>query len=300
MKIAAVFASYNRREVALEAAEKLRAQTRPLDWVVVGDNASEDGTAEALRALDWEALEVLDTGDNLGNAGAIRLAMDRAFDLGADAVWVLDDDSWPRPETLEVMMRDGWNSECVLHSLQIDPANGRFTWPLQLIEAGGGVRLVNSLEGLPPGRRVRSRGAWTGALIPWRIRQRVGPVMGELFIRGEDEEYPWRIEQAGFRSEAVTGAFLDHPGPENMREWKCCGKRLFLEKGLAPWKLYYRVRNMVWLKKRQSGSRGAAAMALAYGVALATTEGRATLGTWWTAARDGWRGRLGRKDFDGA
>ena len=291
--IAAVFASYNRREIALECVRRLRSQTRPPEMVVIADNASSDGSAEALRALDWNAVEVLETGGNFGNAGAVQRAMDHAFAKGADAVWILDDDSWPRAGALAAML-EGWNPDVVCHPLQEDPKTGRFTWPLQVVASEGPAKLVWEAGELPAGDRVRSRGVWTGALISKRIREATGPVNGDLFIRGEDEEYPWRIERAGFSTEAVVAAVMDHPGPPEMVRWRLLGKNLMLERGLVDWKLYYKVRNMVWLKRRQSGRLAALLMALAYLVGIARVDGAHRLPLLGLAIRDGWQGRLGR------
>jgi GT2 family glycosyltransferase len=156
------------------------------------------------------------------------------------------------------------------------------------------VTLANTRAELPEGPRVRSRGVWTGAMIPKKIRDVAGPVMGELFIRGEDEEYPWRIEQAGFKTYAVTGAVMDHPGPADLVQWRFLGRSLFLERGLSDWKLHYKVRNMVWLKRRQSGAFGALSMALAYALCVASVDGPGRLPLVWKAFLDGWRGKLGR------
>jgi rhamnopyranosyl-N-acetylglucosaminyl-diphospho-decaprenol beta-1,3/1,4-galactofuranosyltransferase len=293
-RVAAVFACYNRRETAVECVRRLKAQTHPLDRVIVADNASTDGSAEALRALDWEALEVLDIGDNLGNAGGIQAAMEHAFAEGMDAVWILDDDSWPRSNALEEMLRHPWRDDVVIHPLQEDPATGRFTWPLQVMADDGTVSLVHYRSELPDGAIVRSRGVWTGAMVPKKVRDATGPVKGELFIRGEDEEYPWRIEKAGFATYAVTAAVMDHPGPKDLVEWHFLGRRLFLERGLADWKLHYKVRNMVWLKRQQAGFAGGLAMALAYALCVAKIDGPGRLPLVWRAFRDGWQGKLGR------
>ena len=293
-RVAAVFACYNRRDTALECVRRLKAQTRPLDRVIVADNASTDGSAEDLRRLGWETLEVLEIGDNLGNAGGVRAAMEHAFAQGMDAVWILDDDSWPRPDALEEMLRSPWRDDVVIHPLQEDPATGRFTWPLQVVAGDGSVSLIHSRKELPDQPLVRSRGVWTGAMVPKKVRDAAGPVKGELFIRGEDEEYPWRIEQAGFATYAVPAAVMDHPGPADLVEWRFLGRRLFLERGLADWKLHYKVRNMVWLKRRQTGATGALALALAYAVCVAKVDGPARLPLVWRAFRDGWQGKLGR------
>jgi hypothetical protein len=115
-----------------------------------------------------------------------------------------------------------------------------------------------------------------------------------LFIRGEDEEYPWRIEQAGFTQEAAVKSILDHPGPENMVRFSLLGRSMFFEKGLADWKLYYKVRNMVWLKLRQAGWWKAGAMACAYLVTVSWIDGARRIPLVIEAARDGLVGRLGK------
>jgi len=297
LKVAAIFASFNRKEVAIECVNRLRAQTRPPDCVIVGDNASTDGSALELRAVDWACLQVIDTGGNLGNAGAVNLAMEAAFSAGMDAVWILDDDSWPRSDALDKLLEGEWDPAVVRHPLQIDPVKGRFTWPLQVVLPNGSVELHTDVSSLPGVDRVQTRGVWTGALVSREVRQKVGEVNAALFIRGEDEEYPWRIEMAGFTWEAMVSSVLDHPGPKELIEWKLFRRRLFLERGLPDWKLYYKVRNMVWLKKRQSGRIGALLVAVAYGLAVVRVEGATSLRVWWVACHDGWRDILGRKEF---
>ncbi len=297
MKIAAVFASFNRKHVAMECINRLHCQTRQPDFVVVGENASTDGTVEALEAFGWDRVKVLDTGANLGSAGAIQLAMDYAFELGCDAVWILDDDSWPRADALERLLEGEWDAMVVRHPIQVDPVSNIFTWPLQVVNADGSMVLASSLEEVPGEDRFSTRGVWTGALVPREVREKVGPINGALFIRGEDEEYPWRFEKAGIRQQAVKASVLDHPGPHDIIEWHFMGRRLFIEPGLASWKLYYKIRNMVWLKRQQQGALGAMAMAIAYALGVSRIDGAHRLNVWWQAVADGWRGRLGRRDF---
>jgi len=151
---------------------------------------------------------------------------------------------------------------------------------------------------LPQGMRIRTRGMWTGALVPRQVWAVVGPVNGELFIRGEDEEYPWRIAQAGFAFEGVRDAVLDHPGPADLVNWSFAGKHLFFERGLADWKFYYKVRNMVWLKRRQAGAGAALKIALAYVMVATFCDGPRRLPLLWRAIGDGWHGRLGRVEAE--
>lgn len=294
-RVAAVFATMNRAGVAVACVRALAAQNLPPELVVVADNVSTDNTAAALEALGGLPfpLEILRMPENRGNAGGVEAAMELAFAKGADAVWILDDDSWPRPGALSALLRDTWNPAIVRHALQVDPRTGRFTWPMW-VGRGDGWTLVSSESELPDSATIRSRASWTGALISREIRTAAGPVNGELFIRGEDEEYPWRIARAGFAFEAVRAAVMDHPGSADLLHLRILGRNFFYERNLADWKLYYKVRNMVWLKSRTSGRAGAASMAAVYALAAVRFDGFSRLPLIREAVADGWRGRLGK------
>jgi len=288
----------NRSATAVACVRALAAQTLPPALVVVADNASEDGTVADLQSLDSLPFELITIAmpENLGNAGGIREAMEVAFSREMDAVWILDDDSWPRPKALAALLATPWNPEVVRHAIQIDPTTKRFTWPMLTCD-GAKWRLAFDESELPDGNIIPSKSSWTGALVSKRVRDRVGSVNGDLFIRGEDEEYPWRIEEAGFRFEAFREAVLDHPGSKDVLHWQVFGKNLFVERGLADWKLFYKVRNMVWLKRQQNGNFGAIAMALAYALAVSFVDGCGRLPLVWSAARKGWVGELGKWEF---
>lgn len=296
LRIAVVFATMNRAATAMACVRALAAQTRSPDLVVVADNVSSDSTADQLESLSDLPFHLIvhRMHENRGNAGGVEEAMELAFEKGVDAVWILDDDSWPRTEALKQLLIGPWDSSVVRHSMQIDPKSGRFTWPLQVNEESGKWRVVDRLEQMPPGDFIKTRIIWTGALLPREVRESVGPVNGELFIRGEDEEYPWRFEQAGFTQEAAVHSVLDHPGPDHLIRLTLFRKNLFFERGLADWKLYYKVRNMVWLKRRQSGNLRAIIMAITYALATAWFDGTRRLPLVWKAASDGWAGRLGK------
>lgn len=294
-RIAVIFATMNRWKTAAACVRALSIQTRPPDLVIVADNASTDKTFAELSALDGLPFEFIvhRLKENLGNAGGVHAAMELAFSKNADAAWILDDDSWPREGALAALLTEPWDPEVVRHAIQIDPESGNLTWPMW-VDTAIGWRLVYDPVELPTGSLIPSKSSWTGALIPKAVRDKVGPVMGELFIRGEDEEYPWRIASAGFRFEACPGAAMDHPGCSGTRHWQLLGKHFFMESNLSDWKLYYKVRNMVWLKRTQSGNFAAIAVGIAYVTAIFLMEGTKRLLLVRSAAWDGWNARLGK------
>jgi rhamnopyranosyl-N-acetylglucosaminyl-diphospho-decaprenol beta-1,3/1,4-galactofuranosyltransferase len=295
-QVAAVFATRDRMVTARECVASLAAQRHQPRWVVVADNFSTDDTVKALERMDHLPFElvVLRFTENKGNAGGVNQAMLRAFEMGADAVWILDDDSWPRPDALAEMLAKPWRPDVVRHALQIDPQSGRFTWPLQIADEMGGWRLAYTVDELPHGNFISSRAMWTGALVSREVWMKTGPINESLFIRGEDEEYPWRIEQAGFQQEAVKRALMDHPGPKDLVHLSLLGKHFFLEPGLSDWKLYYKIRNMVWLKRQQSGVPFAVAIAIAYMITVCWVDGIQRLPLTYQAVFDGLTGKLGK------
>ena len=229
-KVAAVFATMNRSATAVACVRALAAQTRPPVMVVVADNVSTDETVARLEAMPDLPFELIvrRMNDNRGNAGGVQEAMDFAFTEGVDAVWILDDDSWPRPDALEALIKEPWDPKVVRHSLQIDPNTGKFTWPLQIANNNQGWSMINSIEALPNTDFTTSRIIWTGALVSREVREKIGAVNGALFIRGEDEDYPLRIEEAGFTQAAARHSILDHPGSSDIIRWKFFGKHMTL------------------------------------------------------------------------
>jgi glycosyltransferase involved in cell wall biosynthesis len=295
IRVAAVFATMNRSHVAHACVQALIKQACSPDLVVVADNASSDDTVDLLNNLTDLPFElvVLSLAENVGNAGGVDAAMECAFQRGIDAVWILDDDSFPTAGALRALLVDGYDPQVVRHSMQIDPATGRYTWPLQ-IDSGAGFRLVHAPAELGELRFVKTRIMWTGALVSRHVYDAIGRVQANLFIRGEDEEYPLRMEKCGFSQEGVVDSVLEHVGPQNLLKIRLLGKNLFYEEGLSDWKLYYKVRNMVWLQQRARGKLRAAMMALAYGFMGVKVDGCQRLPLLWEAICDGWLGRLGK------
>jgi rhamnopyranosyl-N-acetylglucosaminyl-diphospho-decaprenol beta-1,3/1,4-galactofuranosyltransferase len=99
----AIVVTHNRRELLREALAALDRQSRPPDRVLVVDNASSDGTAEMVRA-EYGELELLALPTNEGGAGGFHEGMKRAYLAGAEWLWLMDDDTVPRPDALAELL----------------------------------------------------------------------------------------------------------------------------------------------------------------------------------------------------
>lgn len=80
---------------------------RALDWpnfrITIVDNASTDGSEAKLREL-FPTIEIIQTGRNLGFAGGNNVGIRKALELGADYVWLLNNDTTVAPDALSALV----------------------------------------------------------------------------------------------------------------------------------------------------------------------------------------------------
>ncbi len=238
---------------------RLAAQTRPAERILIINNASaQDEGIELARALAQElfaegVVSILQCESNLGNAGGCARGLNEAFEkMGADFVWVLDDDSWARPDTLEHLMSADVDEATIRMSMVVDPANeDELSWPLTARAANEEHwRHIANRVALPDTDRIISRGGWLGALYPRHAWEKVGVPTEALFIRGEDEEYPWKLRHAGFKFITLRNSQLEHPSSRyKLLEYKIGHRSFFYEPGLQPSRVYYKNRNWAWLQR---------------------------------------------------
>lgn len=293
-----MLATFDRREAVGRCVAALLGQSAPPWRVYVADNASTDGTAAALRDAfgGRDNFCLLRLASNLGNPAAVARAMAAALADGADRVWVLDDDALPQGDALERLLAADPPADAVYASLIVEPATGEMAFPVAVLDPGG-QRIAAALAELPVAARFRVRGAWLGALIPRAIIERVGPVEGALFLRGEDEDYPARIREAGFAFWCVPASRVEHPG-QRLARWSVGGMNFFYEPGLALWKAFYLVRNHAYVRRRYAGSavagwaKGLATVVLAMVGALLLDDRK--LRRCAVYCRAGWHGLTGR------
>ena len=101
-RVCAVVVTYNRRELLVECLDAVLGQTRPVEHVLVVDNASTDGTGSMLSAHDYvsKGVEALTLAANEGSSGGFHAGMTEAASRDFDWLWVMDDDTIPSPTAL--------------------------------------------------------------------------------------------------------------------------------------------------------------------------------------------------------
>ena len=102
--VCALIVSYNRLEQLRDCLRAVLGQDRVPEHIVVIDNASEDGTHEAIE-LEFPTVEILRLSVNTGPAGGFSKGFERALESRLEYVWTLDDDCVPEPDALKMLLR---------------------------------------------------------------------------------------------------------------------------------------------------------------------------------------------------
>lgn len=193
MKIAAVVVTYNRLELLKQCTECVLAQTVPCELLLV-DNASTDGTGEWASKLtdDNPRVHYFNTGANLGGAGGFNLGMRWAGEKGYSHIWLMDDDTLPKPDALEKLLdADGLlNGEYgYLASAVLWTDGAECKMNRQKLKKS----YYKHVELLKHGIIEVEQSTFVSLLFPRATVQRVGLPIKEFFIWGDDIEYTRRI-----------------------------------------------------------------------------------------------------------
>ena len=102
MKIIAVVVTFNRRELLKRNIECLR-RNKPVSSILVVNNGSTDGTKEWLD--EQKDLSIIHQA-NVGGSGGFYTGIEHAYQAGADWIWCMDDDVFPRENCLEQLLKE--------------------------------------------------------------------------------------------------------------------------------------------------------------------------------------------------
>lgn len=244
--VAAVVVTYNRLALLKRCVGCLRGQTALCDILIV-NNASTDGTEEWLAAQ--ADLLSRNTGSNLGGAGGFNYGMRWAVEAEFDYVWVMDDDTLPKPDALEKLLEAngllkgdyGWlssvalwtdGSECKMNRQKLKKSYYDYS-PL-----------------LKDGLVQAEQATFVSLFLRRETILRVGLPIREFFIWGDDIEFTRRIAvRAGTPCFLVGGSQVVHATKNNE------GSNIALDDPVRIGRYFYAFRNEAYLY-RQEGAKG--------------------------------------------
>jgi rhamnopyranosyl-N-acetylglucosaminyl-diphospho-decaprenol beta-1,3/1,4-galactofuranosyltransferase len=239
MRIAAVVVAYDRRDLLVEALDALAAQTRPLDAVVVVDNASHDDSA-VVAAEHPVGADVLELPRNTGGAGGFAVGIAHAVEgLHADLVWLMDDDTIPTPTALAELLaaRDAYPGPVALLGSRVVWHDGRdhpMNTPRQRPGASG-EQIARAREA---GAVTVRSSSFVSMLVDARAIRHHGLPVADYFIWNDDFEYSARLLRRG------TGLHV----PASVVEHRT--KKFGATDADPGERFYYEVRNKLWMLLR--------------------------------------------------
>ncbi|MDR2281336.1 MAG: glycosyltransferase family 2 protein, partial [Gordonia sp. (in: high G+C Gram-positive bacteria)] len=200
--IVGVVVTHKRRELLAESLAVLSSQDRPLDHLIVVDNAAEPEVGELVTSQPIPTTYI-PSQHNLGGAGGFALGMLHALALGADWVWCADDDGRPEgPAVLSTLLACadrhhlGQVSPVVVNIDSPDdlafPLRRGLVWRRKRSElfSGDGESAADDL--LPDIASLMN-----GALFSVDTLEKIGVPDLRLFFRGDEVEMHRRLARSG-------------------------------------------------------------------------------------------------------
>lgn len=298
MKITAVVVTFNRLELLKQGIECLRKQQK-LTGIIVVNNGSTDGTREWLDAQP--GLLVVHQ-DNVGGSGGFYTGIERAYSEGADWIWCMDDDVFPRPDCLDRLLPYTDRPEVGILSPRRLLEGKVFTHEFQHFNF---TNPVGSLHGCKLAKQQVNQATeivgadFEGPFISRRVVEKIGLPNRELFIFCDDTDYCLRAHLAGFKLLYVPEALMDKHKFFSNDTWTSRNRK-------KKWKRYYQVRNEAYLNHHYGRNFGVRYLRSFIGVAgyiipallsMPFTEAWQwkDLSMLWTAYQDGIHERLGKR-----
>ncbi|HTV28535.1 MAG TPA: glycosyltransferase [Xanthobacteraceae bacterium] len=250
MRILGHLTTFNDAAVIDQALDAVRQQSRPLDAIVLVDNASTDGTLDRIFSND---VTVIRNSTNLGVSKAIGIGFARAMEQKFDWIWVLDPDSVPEPDALsnllaffETLAPPEREKVCFLGCRLANATGGEADHHPHLLTASGVDRL--SIDAAV-GHCQCDCFIWSGSLFRVPAVARIGLPSANYFIDMGELEYGYRARVLGFFSYIVFSSVLHQDvgrAPGVIVQIRRFGPLSFRLYEMSPPRCYYYVRNMLY------------------------------------------------------
>ena len=217
-KVSIVILNWNNAPDTLECLASVAKLRYENYGVVVVDNGSTDGSVAAIRD-QYPGVAILENSENLGYAEGNNVGIQYALEMGADYVFVLNDDALVDPDTLSGLVAAatahpdaGFLGPKVYH--RENP---------QLIQSAGGM-FNKYWESRYRGMDQVERGQFEelmdvdfvcgcAVLASRQVIEQIGLLDPRFFLYREDVDWCYRATRAGFRVLYIPSAKAWHRSP---------------------------------------------------------------------------------------
>ena len=196
-KTCAIVVTYNRVDLLKKCIFALLAQTITSFDIILIDNGSTDETAKYIKEEygNEPRIKYYNPGVNIGGAGGFSYGIKKSVIMGYEHLWLMDDDTIPEPDALEILISTGrklndqygflssyakWidGSACEMNVPEISPL-----WR-------------NNVELQFSNRIIRlSSASFVSMFLRAEVVRKIGLPIKEFFIWADDMEYSKRISR---------------------------------------------------------------------------------------------------------
>jgi GT2 family glycosyltransferase len=240
-----IIVNWNLKEVTLECLDSLHRLNYPDFRIVVVDNASHDGSPEAIAAR-YPQVEQIHHSENRGSTAGYNSGFRRALEAGASFAMLINNDTLIEPEALNHLV-----NACL-------PEEVGMTGPLiyyaslpEKVWSAGAMRSRFTLDLIGNHGRGKSyseiikRDFLTSCalLVKREVLEKVGLMDEDFFVYQEETDYCYRVRKAGYHLLLVPQAKVWHKvslssgGSESASEhyWMAKNGILFYRKHAVWW-----------------------------------------------------------------
>ena len=305
LSIASVTVTFNGAHILRQHLHSLKNQSRPLDEIVVVDNASTDETRQLL-ATEFPGVTVLPLSRNVGIAGGLSAGLAyAALQQKHDWVWTFDQDSIPTSDALECLvdglrdLREAEETTGIIAPLCAHPGTET---PYPSLRWQGPRFIPAEISPNDPITFV-DMVISSGSLVQRAAIEQAGLPRQDFFMDFVDYEYCLRLRRHGFRIAVIPGSALEHAiGSPTTFSFlglhRCWADH-------APWREYYITRNEIFTMWRYYPRLATKMFVLrriaqhALGILLFGKEKMQCFRMIWRGFLDGRAGRLGIRFLPG-
>jgi hypothetical protein len=244
--VISVILNTNRCEDTLACLASLEKTTYPNQRTIVLDNASTDGSVEAIRS-QFASVQLIELEQNLGYAGNNNFGVELAIRQDADWVFVLNEDTIVAPDCIRNLIeaaksnpRAGILGPTVYHNAEPD------------VIQSAGVRLAWNWSTFHLGQNEPDRGQYgspsqvdcvsgCALLIKRQVIQEIGALDARFFYYWEETDWCKRASLGGWEVLHVPAAKIWHKGVQvdyspspNVTYYNTRNRYLFMAKNHAP------------------------------------------------------------------
>ncbi|MGW8484248.1 glycosyltransferase [Microbacterium sp. NPDC055903] len=190
---AIVVVTYNRSQLLTGLLTSITAMDPKPGRVVIVDNASADDTTDVVESFrDRIGTEIVyrRLEENTGGSGGFSEGMRTAYGLGAEWIWMMDDDVEVLPDGLAKM--GAWSGRFKsIQGRRYDYDGSEFYWQYRIAERMG-IPIPFAPSGFDAsGFKEMNSGCFEGMFIHRSIVTRIGLPDPRFFIYWDDQVYGW-------------------------------------------------------------------------------------------------------------